>query len=71
MQLCHHYLAREKNAIDSGDESDDEPMSTNMLEDICDGSESHPNINKREARYKIRDLIKQRQLKWKGTLKAT
>ena len=41
-----------------------------MLEDICDGSQSHPNFNRREARYKIRGFIKQRQSKWKGVLKA-
>ena len=35
--------------MDSGDESEDKPMSTDMLEDICDGSNSHPSINKREA----------------------
>ena len=34
-------------AMDSGDESDDEPMSTEMLEDISDGIQSHPNVNKR------------------------
>ena len=47
--------------MDSGDESDDKPMSTEMLEDICDGSQSHPNVNRTEARYKIRNHIKQRQ----------
>ena len=45
----------------NGDESDDEPMSTEMLEDIRDGSQSHPNVNRIEARYKIRDHIRQRQ----------
>ena len=48
-------------AMDSGDDSDHDPISTEMLEDICDGSQSHPNVNRREVRYKIRDLIKQRQ----------
>ena len=47
--------------MDSGDESDDEPMSMDILEDISDGSQSHPRINRRYARYKICDLIKQRQ----------
>ena len=42
-------------------ESDDEPMSTDMLEDIHDGSQYHHRINIREARYKIRDCFKQRQ----------
>ena len=36
--------------MDSCDESDGEPMSTEMLEDIRDGSKSHPIVNRREAR---------------------
>ena len=48
----------EMNVMDSGDESEDEPMSREMLEDICDGSQSHPSFNRIEARYKIRDRIK-------------
>ena len=47
-------------AMDSGDESDHDPISTETLEYICAGSQSHPNVNRREARYKIRDLIKKR-----------
>ena len=47
--------------INSGDESDHDLISTEMLEDICDGSQTHPSVNKGEARYKIRDRIKQRQ----------
>ena len=35
--------------MSSVDESDDEPMSTDMLEDICDGSQYHPSVNTREA----------------------
>ena len=42
-----------------------------MLEDIRDGSRTHPTVNRREARYKIRDRIRQTQLEWKGALKAT
>ena len=57
--------------INSGDESDHDLISTEMLEDICDRSQTHPNVNKREAHYKIRDRIRQRQLEWKGALKAT
>ena len=57
--------------MDSGDKPDDEPMYTKMLEDIRNRSKSHPNVNRREARYKIRDRIKQRQLEGKGALKAT
>ena len=44
--------------MDYGDESDDEPMSTDMLENICDGRQYHPDINRRDERYKIRDFIK-------------
>ena len=47
-------------AMSSGDESDSEPMSTDMLEDICDGSQYHLIINRREMRYRICHLIKQR-----------
>ena len=35
--------------INSGDESDHDIISTEMLEDICDGSQTHPNVNKRGA----------------------
>ena len=42
-----------------------------MLENICDCCQCHPKFNRREARYKIRDLIKQRQSEWKGELKFT
>ena len=48
-------------AMDSGNESDHDPMSTEMLEVIIDGSKSHPNVNEIETRYKICDNIKQRQ----------
>ena len=57
--------------MDFGNESDDEPMSTKMLEDIRDGSQTHLDVNRREARYKIRDSIKQRKSEWNGALKAT
>ena len=57
--------------INSGDDSDHDLISTEMLEDIRDGSHTHMNVNRREARYKIRDRIKQRQSEWKGELKAT
>ena len=33
-------------AVDSGDESDNEPMSTDILEDIRDGSKYHLNVIK-------------------------
>ena len=48
-------------AINSGDELDHDLISMEMLEDIRDGSQTHPNVNRREAGYKICDCIKQRQ----------
>ena len=56
-------------AMDSGDESDHNLISTDMLEDIYDGSQYHLNTNQREARYKIRDRIMQRQSERKVSLK--
>ena len=58
-------------AMNSGDESDHDLISTEMLEDICDGSQTHLNVNRRESSYKIRDHIRQRQSEWKVALKAT
>ena len=58
-------------AMDSGDKSDQDLIYTEMLEDIRDRSQSHPIVNQREACYKIRDSIRQRQSEWKGSLKAT
>ena len=57
--------------IDSNEKSDHDLIYAEMLEDILDGSQTHPNVNKREARYKIRDRIRQRHLERKGALKAT
>ena len=57
--------------MDSSDDSDDEPMSTEMLEEIREGIQSHPDVNRRDARYKIRDLSKQIKSEWKGELKST
>ena len=57
-----------ENIISSG-ESDHDLISTEMLEDICDRSQTHPNVNKREAHCEIRDCVKQRQSEWKGELK--
>ena len=47
------------NAINFGDESDHDLISTKILEDIRDGSQTHANVNRIEARYKIRDCIRQ------------
>ena len=44
--------------MSSGNESDDEPMYIDMLEGICDGSQSNPSINRRKICYKICDCIK-------------
>ena len=33
--------------IDSNEKSDHDLISTEMLEDICDGSQTHSNVNKR------------------------
>ena len=57
--------------INSGDESDHDLISTEILQDICDGSQTHLNVNRREARYKIRDRIRKKEYQWKGALKAT
>ena len=34
-------------AMNSRDESDHDLISTEMLEDILDGSQNHPNVNRR------------------------
>ena len=46
--------------INSGDESDHDLIYTEMLEDIRGGSQTHLNVTRREACYKIRDRIRQR-----------
>ena len=58
-------------AMDFGDESDNDLVFTQMLENIQDWSQSHPNVNQREYRYIIPDRISQRQSEWKGELKTT
>ena len=62
---------QDRENINSDDESDHDLISTEMLEDICAGSQTHPNVNIRESRYKIRDCIRQSQSEWKEALKAT
>ena len=47
--------------LDKNEKSDHDLISTETLEDIRDGSQTHPNVNKREACCKIRDCIKQIQ----------
>ena len=62
---------QDMDAINDGDESYHDLISTEILEDIRDGSQTHPNVNIRRARYKIRDSIRQIQSEWKGALKST
>ena len=57
--------------MSSGDESDNDIIFMEMLEDIRDRSQTQPNVNRRGARYKIRDCIRQRQPEWKGASKST
>ena len=56
---------------DSNEKYEHDLVSTEMLEYICDGSQTHPTVNKREACYEIRDCIRRKGLQWKGALKAT
>ena len=46
--------------LDSNEKSDHDLISTEMLEDICDGSQTHQTVNKREASYEIRDCVRQK-----------
>ena len=45
-------------------DSDEKPnhnlISMEMLEDIRDGSQTHRTVNKRKARYEIRDRIRRK-----------
>ena len=59
------FSEEDMDAMDSGNESDHDLISTEMLEEIRDGSQTNPKIYRGEARYKIRDHIKQRQSEWK------
>ena len=47
--------------LDSNEKSDHDLISMEILEDIRDGSQTHPNVNNMEVRCKIRDRSKQRQ----------
>ena len=57
--------------IGSNEKSDHDLISTEMLEDIRDGSQTHPTVNKMEARYEIHDHIRRKESQRKGALKAT
>ena len=62
---------QDTDAIRYGDESDHDLISMEIIEDIRDGSQTHPKVIRKEARYKIRNRVRQRQSEWKGALKAT
>ena len=62
---------KDKEILDEIERFDDDLISTETLHDIRDGNQTHPKINKREARMTIRDRIKQKKLQWKGALRAT
>ena len=53
---------KEMDEMSSGNKSDSEPMSTKMLEDIQDGSKSHPSVDRRDTHKRIHDRIK--KVKW-------
>ena len=57
--------------LDEIEKFDDDLISTETLHDIRDGNQTHPNIDKREARMAIRDHIKQNKSQRKGALRAT
>ena len=44
--------------MDSDKELDHDLIRSQMLEDVCYGTQSHPNVIKREACYKIGDSIR-------------
>ena len=54
-------IEQDMDAMNSGGESDHDLISTDILEDIPDGSQTHPNVNRREAQNKIRDRVRQRK----------
>ena len=47
--------------LDEKEKFDDDLISTETLYDIRDGNQTHPNVDKREARLKICDCIKQKK----------
>ena len=52
----------EMDLMSSSDEYDAKPMSTDMIEYICDRSQSRPSIHRREVCYRKRDCLKQSQV---------
>ena len=59
------------NVMDSVYESEDEPMCTDMLKGVRDGSKSRLSINRRESCCKIYDPIRGIQTEWKVELLYT
>ena len=57
--------------LDKTEKFDDDLISMETLYEIRDGNQTHPNIDKRKVRLKIRDRINQKKSEWKGALKAT
>ena len=57
--------------LDENEKSDHDLITKKTLEDIRDGNQTHPTVNKRKAHCKMCDRIKQRQSEWKEALKAT
>ena len=55
--------------LDSNEKSDHDLISTETLKYICDRSQTHPTVNKRGARYEIRDPITHKELQWKRAFK--
>ena len=56
--------------IDEKEKFDDNLISMETLHDIRDVNQTHQNTDRREARLKIRDRIKQKKSEWKGALRA-
>ena len=50
--------------FDEKEKFDDDIISTETLHDIRDGNQTHPSIDKREARLEIRDRIKHKKLQY-------
>ena len=57
--------------LDETEKSYDDLISTKTLHDIRDGNQTHPNIDRREARLAISDRIKQNKFQRKGALRDT
>ena len=52
---------KDKENLDEKEKFDYDLISTETLHDIPDGNQTHPNIDKREARLEILDCIKQKK----------